>query len=139
MQKKSPFNGTNYQSVYLKGYGNLRLRRVVCETFHGYAPASKNFVLHLDEHKDNNNKDNLKWGTAGENTQSWIASVGGVVPRYSLAKIRRAKKLLNKGYTNDKVATMTKIGDSNISQIKLGRIHRTVEPLTDVQVALGNV
>lgn len=139
MKKKSPFNGTDYQSVYLKGYGQLRLHRVVCETFHGAAPTGKNIVLHLDECKDNNNKTNLKWGTAGENSRGWITAIGGVVPRHSLAKIRRAKKLLNKGYTNDKVATMTKIGDSNISQIKLGRIHRAVEPLTNVQIELGNV
>jgi len=139
MLKKSPFNGTDYQSVYLKGYGKLRLHRVVCETFHGAAPAGKNVVLHLDERKDNNNKNNLKWGSQGENAQGWITSIGGIVPRHSLAKIRRVKRLINKGFTNDKVATMTKISDSHISLIKLGRSHRNVEPLTTQQLALGNV
>ena len=138
MQKKSPFNGTDYQAVYLLGQMR-RVHRLVCETFHGAAPAGQTVVLHLDECKDNNHKDNLSWGTAAQNSQAWIHSQGGVMPRHSLAKIRRAKKLINKGYTNDKVATMTKIGDSQISLIKLGRSHRYVEPLTEQQIALGNV
>jgi len=139
MMKKSPFNGTDYQSVYLKGYGLLRLHRVVCETFHGAAPVGKNIVLHLDERKDNNDKNNLKWGTLSENAQAYYASRNGKAPRHSMTKIKRAKTLINKGYTNDKVATMTKIGDSLISLIKLGRSHRMVEPLTTQQIELGNV
>jgi hypothetical protein len=138
MYKKSPFNGSDYQRVSLNGKA-YRLHRVVCETYHGPAPAGQNVVLHLDEYKDNNHKDNLSWGTPAQNSQGWIHSIGGVMPRHSLAKIRRAKKLINKGYTNDKVATMTKIGDSTISLIKLGRLHRTVEPLTERQIELGNV
>jgi len=141
MCKKSPFNGSDYQCVKISALSKhpLRVHRLVCETFHGPAPTGQNVVLHLDEHKDNNDKDNVTWGTSAQNTQGWIHSMGGVVPRHSLAKIRRAKKLINKGLTNDKVAVMTKIGDSSISQIKLGRIHRTVEPLTAQQIELGNV
>jgi len=116
-----------------------RVHRLVCETFHGLAPAGNDIVLHKDEYKDNNNKDNLEWGNPQQNCQDWVQSRGGIMPRHSLAKIRRAKKLINKGLTNDKVATMTKIGDSTISLIKLGRCHRTVEPLTERQIALGNV
>ena len=138
MYKKSPFNGTDYQRVYVLGK-QQRVHRIVCETFHGPAPTGQDSVLHLDECKDNNHKDNLSWGTSAQNSQAWIHSRGGVVPRHSLAKIRRAKKLINKGYTNDKVATMTKISDSTISLIKLGRIHKAVEPLTERQVELGNV
>lgn len=138
MQKKSPFNGSDYQAIQLNGKA-YRLHRVVCETYHGPAPTGMNIVLHLDEYKDNNHKDNLSWGTPAQNSQAWIHARGGVVPRHSLTKIRRAKKLINKGYTNDKVATMTKIGDSTISLIKLGRLHQCVEPLTERQIELGNV
>jgi hypothetical protein len=140
MYKKSPFNGTDYKRVYVPALGKqIRVHRAVCETFHGAAPAGQNVVLHLDERKDNNNKDNLQWGTPAQNTQDWILSRGGIVPRYTLAKIRRVKRLLNKGHTNDTVAQMTKISDSTVSLIKLGRSHRNVEPLTAQQIALGNV
>ena len=138
MYKKSPFNGSDYQSVYVAGKLH-RLHRIVCETFHGPAPAGKNIVLHLDEHKDNNNKTNLKWGTAGQNSQSWIASRGGIMPRHSLTTIRRVKKLINSGHTNDNIAVRTKMSDSLVSKIKLGKSHRTVEPLTERQITLGNV
>jgi hypothetical protein len=139
MCKKSPFNGTDYKSAYVQGKVQ-RVHRLVCETFHGPAPDTcSNVVLHLDECKDNNHKDNLRWGTSSENTNDYYASRKGAAPRYTPAKISRAKSLINKGYTNDKVAVMTKISDSTISQIKLGRIHRAIEPLTAEQVELGNV
>ena len=138
MQKKSPFNGSDYQQVYVAGKLH-RLHRIVCETFHGQAPAGKDIVLHSDEYKDHNHKDNLKWGTLGENSRDFYASRNGKPARYSEAKIRRVKTLINKGYTNDKVATMTKVGDSSVSLIKMGRSRRTVLPLTNRQVELGNV
>jgi len=138
MQKKSPFNGSDYQGICLSGT-HYRLHRVVCETWHGIAPVGQNSVLHLDEYKDNNHKDNLQWGTQAQNTQDFYTSRNGKPARHSEAKIRRVKTLLNKGYTNDKVATMTKVGDSSVSLIKMGRSRRTVEPLTEQQIALGNV
>lgn len=138
MQKKSPFNGTDYQKVYVGGK-SYRLHRIVCETFHGPAPTGKGIVLHDDERKDNNNKDNLKWGSLSENVQAFMASRNGVAPRYTEAKISRVKKLINKGFTNDKVATMAKVGDSTVSLVKLGRSRRGVLPLTIQQIALGNV
>lgn len=138
MQKKSPFNGSDYQGVYLAGIRH-RLHRVVCETWHGASPAGKNIVLHDDECKDNNNKDNLKWGSCAQNSQDFFVSRNGKPARHSEAKISRVKKLLNKGYTNDKVATMTKVGDSSVSLINMGRSRRTVLPLTEKQIELGNV
>lgn len=136
--KRSPYNGSDYMRVQINGKQH-RLHRIVCETFHGPAPAGKDIVLHNDEVKDNNNKDNLKWGSLSENSQDFLASRNGVAPRYTEAKIRRVKKLINKGYTNDRVATMTKVGDSTVSLVKLGRSRRSVLPLTIQQIALGNV
>ncbi len=138
MQKKSPFNGTDYKCISLAGQ-SLRLHRLVCETFHGKAPAGKNVVLHLDERKDNNNTTNLCWGTLSENTQGYLQSRNYKRPSHSEAKIRRVKTLINKGYTNDRVAQMTKVGDSSVSLIKLGRSRRDVLPLTNQQIALGNI
>ena len=138
MQKKSPFNGSDYKQVCIDGKLR-RLHRLVCETFHGQAPIGKNVVLHKDEYKDNNNKNNLKWGTLSENSRGFYASRGGIPARYTEAKIRRVKTLINKGYTNDKIATMTKVGDSTVSFVKMGRSRRTVLPLTERQIELGNV
>lgn len=138
MCKKSPHNGSDYQCAYLAGK-NMRVHRLVCETFHGPAPAGKDVVLHLDEYKDNNNKTNLKWGTLSENSSGYFESRNYKKPAHSEKKISRVKTLLNKGYTNDRVARLTKVGDSQVSLIKLGRSRRTVEPLTHQQIALGNV
>jgi len=96
--KRSPFNGTDYQRVNLAGT-QYRLHRIVCETFHGPAPAGQNIVLHLDERKDNNDKSNLRWGSMAQNSQDFFASRNGKPARHSEAKIKRVKTLLNKGYS----------------------------------------
>lgn len=44
-----------------------QVHRLVCEAFHGPAPAGKPFVLHWDDVSDNNHASNLRWGTAKEN------------------------------------------------------------------------
>jgi len=44
--------------------------KIVCEIFNGKKPFPEAIVMHLDDNKQNNHKDNLKWGTTQENTQS---------------------------------------------------------------------
>lgn len=43
------------------------VHRIVCEAFHGPPPEGKTFVLHGDGSRDNNHKDNLRWGDAKDN------------------------------------------------------------------------
>jgi len=137
MGKKCKKNGTDYKSVHLKGhYSPTRVHRIVCETFHGTSRSDRIFVDHIDEHKNNNKASNLKWVTASENCQAYYKNNPSV--RHSQTTIAKVKKLLNKGWTNDRIAQKVGMSDSNVSQIKLGNIHAQVKPYTTVQIELGN-
>ena len=46
----------------------VQLHRLVCEAFHGPAPEGKPYALHWDDNPRNNRADNLRWGSAAENT-----------------------------------------------------------------------
>ncbi len=46
---------------------NYKVARLVCEAFHGPAPAGRSYCLHRDEDQRNNKPDNLYWGTQKEN------------------------------------------------------------------------
>lgn len=59
-----------YYGIMNRRLGNLKVHRLVCETFHGLKPFDKAVVIHKDENALNNNKDNLKWGTMKENLNS---------------------------------------------------------------------
>jgi hypothetical protein len=50
-----------------RGHKTLKIARLVCEAFHGEAPADKTYCLHIDENSRNNRPENLKWGTQKEN------------------------------------------------------------------------
>lgn len=56
-----------YLGAWLRGVGNVKIHRMVCEAFHGLAPFEKAVVIHIDENALNNRADNLKWGTQKEN------------------------------------------------------------------------
>lgn len=45
----------------------FKVARLVCEAFHGPAPADAPVCMHLDENAANNRADNLAWGTQKEN------------------------------------------------------------------------
>lgn len=62
-------NGYVYVDLYKTGKGKwYRVHRLVAEAF---IPNPNNlpYVMHLDNNKENNSVDNLKWGTVSENTQ----------------------------------------------------------------------
>ena len=44
-----------------------KIARLICEAFHGPAPAGKPVCMHLDENSQNNRPGNLAWGTQKEN------------------------------------------------------------------------
>ncbi len=137
MAKKSPTNGTDYQAVCIPGMDNrARVHRVVCETFHGKAPTGKIYVAHADDRKNNNTAANLSWVTPSENVIAYNSTHKR--PKYSEIKISQVKRLLNKGWSNDRVAQKVKMSDSNVSAIKLGYIHSDITPFTEDQISLGN-
>lgn len=137
MAKKSPKNGTDYKSVYIPGIcDSARVHRVVCETFHGKPSVDRYLVNHIDEHKDNNTVTNLKWVSASENMLAYYKN--NAYTRHPLAKIVKVKKLLNKGWTNDRIAQEVSMSDSNVSLINFGDIHTKVVPHTVTQKILAN-
>ncbi len=127
MCKKSAANGSDYKSVYIPGVKTTaRVHRIVCETFHGKPPAGKDQVDHIDEYKNNNTATNLRWVSSSENIKAYYANNPSV--RYSLNTISTVKKLINRGWTNDRIAQKVSMSDSNVSEIKLGVIHSGVKP-----------
>lgn len=58
----------------VKGY--KRVHRIVCEAFHGPAPAGKPLVLHNDDVRDNNHADNLRWGDLSDNQKDAVRNGG---------------------------------------------------------------
>lgn len=139
MQKKCQRNGTDYKCVYLPKIqkASIRVHRIVCETFHGTPKGKRNIVDHIDERKNNNTARNLQWVTASENTSKHFATYRQ--NHYSSTVVKRVKKMINRGLTNDAIASKTGMGDSNVSAIRLGLIHKAVEPYTAEQLSRGNV
>ncbi len=127
--KKSPLNGTDYKAVKLSGYKSpIRVHRVVCETFHGQPKKGRTIVNHIDERKNNNAASNLAWVTPTENITAYFSNNKQV--RHPLSTIKTVKRLVNRGWTNDRIAQKVKMSDSNVSCIKLGKTHFGVEPYT---------
>lgn len=63
-------NKDGYVQAMLRKSGikkNLSVHRLVCEAFHGPAPATKPFVNHRNGKKSDNRKKNLHWVSASEN------------------------------------------------------------------------
>jgi len=54
-----------------------KVARLICEAFHGPAPALKPVCMHLDENSRNNRPGNLAWGSQKENLNApgYIARV----------------------------------------------------------------
>ena len=50
-----------------RGYSTRKVARLVCEAFHGVAPADDSVCKHLDENSANNRPENLRWGTQKQN------------------------------------------------------------------------
>lgn len=53
--------------VFMFRRKTYKVARLVCEAFHGPAPADKPNCLHRDEDARNNRPENLYWGTQKEN------------------------------------------------------------------------
>lgn len=137
MYKKSGKNGTDYKGVRIVGVtSNVRVHRIVCETFHGPSGPGQTQVNHIDEHKNNNTATNLQWATPSENLSAYYQN--NEKSFFSRSDIVQVKRLLNKGLTNDRVGQEVGMSNSNVSAIKLGYIHSRVKPFTRDQKELGN-
>jgi hypothetical protein len=92
VQRASKVARHKYMGLYSYRFGNIKIHRMVCEAFHGPAPASNSVVIHKDENALNNRADNLKWGTQKENLNApgfiayCMSRVGENSPRTKWAK-----------------------------------------------------
>lgn len=59
------WTGTRY--IYVLKGRTYRAARLICEAFHGPAPADRPNCLHDDENARNNRPSNLIWGSQKEN------------------------------------------------------------------------
>ena len=86
-----PYGGQPHFGVWNKADGRFitvhkgktyKIARLVCEAFHGPAPAEKPVCMHLDENAANNRANNLAWGTQKENLNApaFLAYVNSGVP-----------------------------------------------------------
>ena len=130
MYKRSNTNGSDYLSVQIDGQ-KMRAHRIVCETFHGPAPRGKKLVGHVDDVKSNNRVKNLQWVSASDNMSAYYSKHERTF--YTQKAISTVKRLINKGMTNDSIATKMKMSDSLVSAVKLGLLHVEVKPFTKQQ------
>ena len=75
---------THYRGV------NYKIARLVCEAFHGPAPADKSVCMHLDEDSRNNRPANLAWGSQRENMNA-----PGYLKRIAEQRPNGPKRVLN--------------------------------------------
>lgn len=62
-------NGSTYWVVTVRKQYHQRINRLVCEAFHGPAPADKPHAAHLDGNSENNRPENLQWCSVAENAE----------------------------------------------------------------------
>ena len=86
-----------YYQISLTMDINSRLTRkvhtLVCIAFHGNPPTNLHTVNHKDGNKLNNNKDNLEWVTAKENTNHLFKN--GLQPKRVKLKYEDLEKIKN--------------------------------------------
>lgn len=74
---KTNLNSNGYPCVFFsRGRGNnvrKTVHRLVAES-HIPNPNGLPIVMHMDDNKENNHKDNLKWGTQAENILAFTAT-----------------------------------------------------------------
>lgn len=59
------FDGKRF--IYRFKGKTYKAARLICEAFHGLAPADKPVCMHMDENSRNNRPSNLQWGSQKEN------------------------------------------------------------------------
>lgn len=115
-------SGHRYVSLFLDGKCvNKAIHRLLLETFVGPCPEGME-CRHLDDDPNNNNLDNLCWGTRKQNIADRRRH-GTAPPATKLteAKVRRIRKLLSQGHTQVEVAAMFGVTQTNISCIVRGK------------------
>lgn len=129
-QMKTPFDGKGYQIVCLfrgKRRYMKRVCRLVLEAFVGPSQKGEE-CCHKDGNPANNYLTNLRWGSRASNMADRInhgtANRGERHGRSKLSEndVRSIKILLQKGWTQKKIAAKFNVHRVLISMIKLGKV-----------------
>jgi len=128
-------NSKGYKRIPIK-YANGKyvtesVHRLVAKAFIPN-PENKPQVNHKDGNKLNNNVSNLEWATNEENAAHAAMNIkknsrkGSEVGNSKLKEedVYMIHRLINEGKSLMEIATLTKTGKSNISEIKAGRSWR---------------
>lgn len=113
--------------VKSKGQKTLYVHRLVCEAFHGAAPASSYQCCHNDGNKHNNQVENLRWDTRSANEMDRVAhGTSNRGSRHGMSKlveddVLQIRLLLKGGLTQKVVAEMFGVASSTVQSIKSGK------------------
>ena len=123
-----------------RGGRNTRLHRLVCEHFHGPAPAGKPFAIHSCDRPICINPDHLRWGSAKDNAgdreargrRPWTLPPprrGEANPNAKLTEesVRRIRFFVSRGCEQKRVAALMGISQTIVNRVCLGRTWAHVE------------
>lgn len=152
-------NWRGYQSRRVKprvedGYLRVRLRtggklakfavhRLIAMAFHGLPKDVKMHVRHLNGIKDDNRPDNLRWGTAKENSDDMTRlgerPVGEQNGASKLTKcdLILVRELLRRGFPNSHIAALLKVEKTTINHVSSGETWAHAR--TDIPALLAEV
>lgn len=116
--------GNKYHSVKIGGE-SVEVQRLVAEAFFGPQPAKANVVRHLDGNPQNNNVENLMYGTHKENAQDRIRLGTGIGVNHYKATLTpelvlNIVDLCEKEYTNAQIAKELNITQNQVRQVRNG-------------------
>lgn len=116
-----------YHIVNLKlddnSHNMCRVHVLICTAFHGARPMGMQ-CSHLDDDKENNRPENLKWETDSENKKRKYANNGGdrgiknSRALFDVGDIIRIRELLIMGKTNKEISEDMNCSATSISRIR---------------------
>lgn len=106
---------------------------LVAITFIGPKPSSKHMVAHWDNNPANNNYENLRWATHIENDKdkdrhgTRPISLRNGNAKLSDDKVRKIRRLRNKGLTLTNIAKRFKINEGYASRLCSGKRRERIQ------------
>jgi hypothetical protein len=91
-------NGYHRVSLTTNGIEKLyRVARLVCEAFHGPPPTNQHWALHRDDNNTNDQKDNLYWGIAQDNSNDRAKNGNNPNTKLDWNKVREIRRRVAAG------------------------------------------
>lgn len=103
-----------------------KVHQLVLETFVRPCPEGKE-CRHLDGNPENNNLENLHWGTKSENTKDAVKHGTHPVAKLNATDVREIKRLLKTPLNQVIVAKIFEVSPSLISKINTGKVWNYVQ------------